>query len=150
MSNAQENLGYLLSKATKLIKMDFGLKLKEYSLTVAQWSVIKDVSMSTARVEQGADIQLLTPAAVAERLYLDRPTISGIVQRLIVGGWLERHENPSDRRSQIVRLTKKSQKVVEELSSLSDETMQAAVAGLSLEEIATLKSQLRRIIDNLS
>ena len=76
---AEHNLGYLLNKSTLLLKWELGKKLLNYDLTVPQWSVLRDLYVQEMLSEQE---RLITPAHVAERLLADRPTISGVIERL--------------------------------------------------------------------
>lgn len=147
MEDRNQNLGYLLNKTVRLMKWKFNHALKEYGLTIAQWSVIKDVSV----LEETApdELQLFSPALIAERLYLDRPTISGILDRAIKNGWLRRENNPHDRRSQVIRLTEKSRKAVGKLNKLSNEITGTAVEGFTAGEIDQLKNILVRMTANL-
>lgn len=68
------NLGYLLHKVSIMTKTELSNQLKEYKITAQQWSVLKDISL----YPNGT-----TPAMIAERLLADRPTVTGIIQRLL-------------------------------------------------------------------
>ncbi|MDW7673934.1 MAG: MarR family transcriptional regulator [Bacillota bacterium] len=145
--DVNNNLGYLLSKAARVTKWEFNNKLKEFSLTAAQWSVIKDLSMQDRYQD---DLEKVSPAAVAKRLYVDRPTMSGIIERLVKGDWLEKFENPKDRRSFAIKLTGKAKNLIVELNQLGDKVMEQAVDGFTDDEIAQLKYYLTKIIKNLT
>ena len=67
------NLGYLLHKVSIMTKTELSNQLKEYKITAQQWSVLKDISL----YPNG------TTAMIAERLLADRPTVTGIIQRLL-------------------------------------------------------------------
>ncbi|MDW7651586.1 MAG: MarR family transcriptional regulator [Bacillota bacterium] len=131
-----------------MIKWKFASKLKEYNLTPAQWGLIKDISVQEEK--QVADLQNFTPAMIAQRLYLDRPTVSGVIDRAVKNGWVERLNNPEDRRSQIIRLTGQSRSLIGELNCLGNEIMEYSVTGLSAQEINMLKMFLTKMIHNLS
>lgn len=148
MEDINENLGYLISKASRMIKWRFNNNLKEYNLTAVQWSVIKDISIQE---EKGTiEPHDLSPALIAERLYMDRPTMSGILERAVINGWVERQSNPEDRRSQVIRLTEKSKKKIGELNNLGNEIMELAVAGFTEQEVADLKKLLLKMIHNVT
>ncbi|OEH86426.1 hypothetical protein BHU72_13490 [Desulfuribacillus stibiiarsenatis] len=156
MEDFSQNLGYLLSKSAKIMKWHFNEALKNYDLTAAQWSVIKDLSIqmellhASQNSASGIQGHPLSPAAVALRLYYDRPTISGIIDRLEKNGWVVRKPNPDDRRSQIIELTEKSESLIHELNHHGNDIMERAVAGFDSDELVALKAYLGRMIVNLS
>ena len=67
------NLGYLLHKVSIMTKTELSNQLKEYKITAQQWSVLRIYLF----------IQMEPPAMIAERLLADRPTVTGIIQRLL-------------------------------------------------------------------
>lgn len=147
MNTNDRNLGYYLSKASRLTKWVLNSRLAELGLTASQWSVLKDIYVNERL--QG-DQQDFTPASIAQRLHSDRPTISGIVERLVKQGWLLREENPNDRRSQLIRLTEKAWELMPRLEEEGYGVMELAVVDFNEEELRELKKYLNRIINNLS
>lgn len=76
----------------------------------------------------------LTPAELAERLFVSRGAITALVDRLEGGGYVERVPNPKDRRSVLLRRTPASaQKMLGQLLPLVAE-IDVLDAGLSDEE----------------
>lgn len=139
----QQNLGYLLAKAARLTKWKLNEQLARLGLTAAQWGLLQDVYYSSQHNQE------LTPAAIAERLFSDRPTVSGVIQRLVDSGWLVKQPNPCDRRSQTVMLTHKAHDKISELQQLSDHILQQALKDFSAEEQRMLDKFLQRIIENV-
>src|SRR5262245_7816733 len=65
-----------------------------------------DVTMSQAKVLHLACIHPgATMSWIAQQLHVTLPTVSGLVDRLVDQGLLERHDDPADRRQVIVDLT---------------------------------------------
>ncbi len=58
------------------------------------------------------------PSRLADKTALDRPTITGLLDRLERDGWTERRADPSDRRALRIRLTPKALEAREEIMSL--------------------------------
>ncbi len=140
------NLGYLLSKASRQTKWELNQQLSTIGLTSSQWAVIKDVSIQ----ENNNNIYItLTSASIAERLNSDRPTMSGIIHRLIKYGWIYREDNPEDKRSHIIRLTSKSKELLPQLEEVSDATIEKAMKGFSDKELIQFREYLNRVLDNL-
>lgn len=142
-----DDLGHMLMSSAKLIKWDLSGRLGDVGLTSPQWMVLSDIFVH----EDSEDINLkLIPAAIAERLNIDRPTISGIIERLEKQGWVYRVNNPEDRRSYIIMLTNKAKLIMSKLDELSSLTMEQALKGFAEEEISQLKQYLHRIINNFA
>lgn len=147
MENIKDKTGYLLNTSARLLKWEFNHKLKDYGLTTTQWAIIKDLHEQQLRNTESDN---LTPAAIANRLRLDRPTISGVLDRLAEQKFVSRSPNPTDRRSQIIHLTNKASELVFQLNKLSIEVMETALIDFSEAEHFQFKNFLTRIISNLS
>lgn len=138
---AENNLGYLLNKAAKITRGELNNRLSEVGITAPQYAVLKDLWITNAEHET-------TPAFVAERLHSDRPTISGIIDRLEKQGFIYRRNNPEDRRSLIVGLTEVAKEQMKVFEEMSNDTIAKALDGFADNEISELKSYLKRIINN--
>ena len=147
MDNLKDRFGYLLNTSSRLLTWEFNNKLKGYGLTSTQWAVIKDLH---EQLLNNTDIDNLTPAAISTRLQYDRPTISGVIDRLIDQQFVLRSPNPLDRRSQILHLTTKANDLLYQIDTLSLEVVDSALADFKEEEITQLKTFLKRITNNLS
>lgn len=110
-----ENMAYLLMKTSRLLKGTLDQRLQEHDVTARQFSVLNQIANHNGRI---------TSAEVAKELESDRPTISGVINRLEKSGYLQRKENPKDRRSAYLKLNKEALKLVEELRVISDEVNQ--------------------------
>lgn len=143
MDDNLNNLGYLLNKSSNLIKWELNRELEKLELTASQWAVLKDVHV------QGSLGGNTTPASVALRLNVERPTMSGIINRLLKSGWIKVVKNPEDKRSQIIKLTERAEKIMSEAEMISIKIIGQALNGFSKEDIQNLYSYLAKIIDNL-
>jgi DNA-binding MarR family transcriptional regulator len=145
--NYYANLGYLLNKAARLIKGCLNNSLKELELTASQLAVLKDLALQE-ELDRGE--KAITPGSIAERLQTDRPTITGILNRLEKRGLLTMEVSPKDRRFHMVLLTAKAMDLVPKLEEKSTETITKAVANLTTEEQEVLNRLLIKVIKNLS
>lgn len=101
-----------------------------------------------------ADTQVLLQQDLESFLHLSHPTTRGFVKRLQQAGYLENSRNPADKRQTIIFLTdqgrqlmnKKAQLIADQLESIEKK----AIQGLSANEIAQLKRQLKIIQKNLA
>lgn len=82
---------------------------------------------------------------LAVALRCDRSNVTALVERLVQRGLAERHEDPEDRRSKVVRLTARG-------VQLRSAIMRQLVAGSAFtalpdEDLVTLLALLRRVSD---
>jgi DNA-binding MarR family transcriptional regulator len=147
----KDNLGYLINKAARMTKWDLNNSLLSLGITSTQWGMIRDISLTEKTcITEEERLNKLTPAAIAERLCADRPTVSCMLEKLVKQGWAYRISNPKDRRSQIILLTDKAKELIPSLERLSESTLEKAVKGFGENEVEQLKHYLARVIENLS
>ncbi|WP_439873252.1 MarR family winged helix-turn-helix transcriptional regulator (plasmid) [Bacillus mycoides] len=135
-----DNLGYLLHKISVMTKTELTNQLKEYNITAQQWAVLKDISL----YPNGT-----TPAMIADRLLADRPTVTGIIQRLLQKGWVVTKHNPSDKRSHLVTLTDKVSSLIHEIEHVSNDVIKITIMNIPKDEIEITMSVLKNMIQNL-
>ncbi|EMX0193123.1 MarR family winged helix-turn-helix transcriptional regulator [Bacillus thuringiensis] len=135
-----DNLGYLLHKISVMTKTELSNQLKQYELTAQQWSVLKDISLHP----EGT-----TPAMIADRLLSDRPTVSGIVKRLLEKKLIVTTHNPSDKRSLLIFLTDETKNLIPKIENISDDVIKDATADISKNDVQTTMRVLQHMIANL-
>jgi MarR family transcriptional regulator for hemolysin len=141
-----KDIGYILHKVSMLAKNNFSNKLNSIGITTGQFALLKDVYYYQKNT---VDVGGLSPACIAARLECDRPTISGVIDRLESQGWVERFENPNDKRSVLIKVTDKAKDKLEELEKMHSENHNTIVNGFTAEEINTFRNYLLRVVDNL-
>jgi MarR family transcriptional regulator, organic hydroperoxide resistance regulator len=77
--------------------------LKPTGLSIPQFDVL-----STLTEQQG-----LSQSDLAQRLYVTKGNVSGLIDRLVDAGYVERRSAPGDRRSNALYLTAEGQKAAE-------------------------------------
>ena len=98
-----------------------------------------DVTMSQAKVMHVARLQPgISMSALAAELKVGPSAISGLVDRLVEHGYLERQEDHSDRRQQLVSLTPAGQETVDRIREFSVSHVRPLLARLSRSELAAL------------
>ena len=133
-----QNLSYLIIKASKQLKNKLDKALKQYDITAAQFSVIMQI--------HSADVPI-TSAEVAQRLGSDRPTISGIVNRLEIKGIVIKVANPQDKRSSYLEIYKEAINLVHKIISISDELTIDIFSIYSKDEAEQLKGMIEKLIE---
>ncbi|KRV50338.1 transcriptional regulator [Wenjunlia vitaminophila] len=83
-----------------------------------------------------------TPSALAERIAVSRPTVTGIVDGLVNAGLARRCADPTNRRNQPVALTEEGQRLIEETVPDHFRRLAAAVGRFSPAERETLRQAM--------
>jgi DNA-binding MarR family transcriptional regulator len=124
---------FLLAKAYQKSQNDLKLRLKPYGLTSVQ-ALILEVLME----EDG-----LTAGDIGRRLVLDNATVSGVLDRLAEGGWIEKQVDSNDKRILRIYLAPKTKTKSAELIRRRDLANTSILSGFSTEEKIILKRLLR-------
>lgn len=140
------NIGFIINYCSKLLKNRLNRELEKEDITVSQFAAIKDIEMNSFK--DGKEIGV-TAVEIAERLDMDKPTISGIINRLIDKKYVEKLPNPNDKRSFILKLTKESKSKLPSLENINNLVISEATEGLTDEEIDMFKNTISKIIKNM-
>lgn len=94
-----------------------------------------DVTMSQAKCLFAVALHPDVPmSALAQRLRVGPPAASGLVDRLVEHGYLQRREDPADRRQQLISLTEAGMAVTERFRRFSADRLAELLDGLSRSE----------------
>ena len=146
MSNNQFRRGELYSfitgKASKAVARRLQRKFNQAGLniTIEQWSVLCQLWK-----EDGSSQQEL-----CNRTFRDKPSITRLVDNLERLQLVQRVPSESDRRINLVHLTRQGQKLEEQTMHLAEETLNEALNGISTENINLCKEILQRVYENVS
>jgi MarR family transcriptional regulator, organic hydroperoxide resistance regulator len=133
-------LPYLVNRVGTIIAEQFGAEaLAPHRLSIAMWRVM------AALASRGGQRQI----DLADLTSIDVSTLSRLVTRLVAMGVVSRTRSASSTREVAVKLTAKGQAQVARLVPLARAYEAAAIAGLRPEELAILKSSLRRVFANM-
>jgi len=133
-----QNLSYLLIKGSRQLRNKLDNALKEFDITAAQFSVLKQIQLSG---------QPITAAEIAQRLGSDRPTISGIINRLEKKGIVVKVDNPEDKRSSYLQIDKESNQLVDRITNISHRLNADIFSIYSDEEASQLLEMIHRLIE---
>jgi DNA-binding MarR family transcriptional regulator len=138
MSN--DELGFLLSDAARLLRRTFDARARAKGVTKAQWQVLLVLSRSEG----------INQAGLAERLEVENITLCRMVDRLQEAGLVERRPDPSDRRAWRLFLTPAAHPVIASMRGVGTDVLGEALAGFSDEERQQFSEMLERVRANLS
>lgn len=140
------NIGYSMNYCSKLLKNKLNKELETEDITVAQFAVIKDIEINTMFDGLKSNV---TAVEIAERLDMDKPTISGIINRLAEKGYLEKLPHPTDGRSSILKLTEYCIQKLPSLEKINNKVVSEALEGLGKNDLIIFEGLLNKIIENI-
>jgi DNA-binding MarR family transcriptional regulator len=138
--NFDKSLGFAIHDVARLLRFSFDRQASTTGLTRAQWAVLAHLHRSNG-VQQKTLARLMdiTPITLARHL-----------DRLEVDAWIERRDDPEDRRAKRVYLNPKAGPMLETLSVLGQGIRAQAMAGISSQDEDRFMQVLLQIRDNLS
>jgi DNA-binding MarR family transcriptional regulator len=145
MSNNQFRKGELYSFITGKASTAIARRLQKkfnaagLNLTIEQWSVLYHLWK-----QDGISQQELCNAT-----FRDKPSITRLVDNLEKLQLVKRVPSESDRRMNMVFLTRQAQKLQDQSMELAEETLNEALEGVSADRIEECKEVLQIVYDNL-
>ena len=125
---------------TDAILEHFGSLMRNVSAWHAPDFLGLDVTMSQAKCLYVVSLHPgIGMSAMSEHLGVGLSAVSGLVDRLVEHGYLERHEDPSDRRQQQLSLTASGAAVVDRIRELNVEHLRTLLQGLHVTELEALR-----------
>ena len=139
MYKVNESFGFLLNRLATAMKWSFEERFKEYGLTGPQFGFM-------ARLFE-KDSQPLSN--IGRSMYCDKPTITGIANRLENKGLISKVRDEGDRRVTKAVLTKEGKALKKALCSIAIDLNADVLKGFTEEEVKVFKSMLRMSLDNV-
>ncbi|MBN8673125.1 MAG: MarR family transcriptional regulator [Chitinophagales bacterium] len=136
-----ELYSFITGKASTAIARRLQKKFNSASLnlTIEQWSVLYHLWK-----QEGISQQELCNAT-----FRDKPSITRLVDNLEKQNLVKRVPSETDRRINLIYLTKQSQKLQEESMALAEETLNEALETVPADKIDVCKEVLQIVYDNL-
>ncbi|MGJ7921660.1 MarR family winged helix-turn-helix transcriptional regulator [Neobacillus sp. LXY-4] len=141
------NIGYLLMKVSKELKYVLTRELTHHDLTSSQWAVLNRLNMEE---ERDTSYNERTSVEIASKLDLDKPTISGIVNRLIEKGMIRKEQHPNDKRASVLFLTEKAKRLIPILERISNGVIEASLNRFDENEKEMFLLLLKKMDETLS
>ncbi len=136
---AEENLGGLLGKSSRLLSNAFDVKLRDLGLTSQQWSLLAELTASNGRNQ----------TELAGALLKNKASVGSLIDYLKKKDCITGSASPTDRREIIIKLTPKGIAVFAKSVPLANEIIAQATRGVELAELRNAQNVLRQIITNL-
>ncbi len=113
--------------------------------TASRWRDL-DISMQQLRaIYIVHDEEVATVGRLAEVFHIGLPAASVLADRLVRGGFVERRDDPQDRRRVLLSLTRSGMQLVAELREGSSRPLRKWMAELPAEDLAALSRGWRAL-----
>ncbi len=137
--DANLRFGFLTHDVSRLRRIVVDRALKPLGITRAQWWVLAYVSRREG----------MTQTALAAQLDLTKVAVGGLVDRLEIGGFVERRPDKRDARARHVFLTLSGQKLVSTIRDNVDIVETKILSAITAEQLDQAASVLLRIKEQL-
>jgi DNA-binding MarR family transcriptional regulator len=135
-----DNLGYLVNRTARLMAQLFSRRLQRHGVALAQWAILLFLYAKDGQTQR----------ELSRVVAIEPPTVARTIDRMVRDGLVRREPHPHDGRATRIRLTPRALALREELATESMAGNQFAARVLSAEELETLKTLLRRVVDGLT
>jgi len=135
MTSLEESTGFLVVRTARTMKKALDAKLSEFGLTTSQHTVL-----SALAKEDG-----LSLSEIGKRVFLDKPAITGLADRLEKDNFVERRRTSKDRRVIQLFLTDKGSSLLQELDEIATMVDHKLVESLSKPDLEKFRTTLNRI-----
>lgn len=115
-------------------------QLKELNLTPSEGTILLQLHLSD---------DALIQEHLAEQLEVSKPAISKALDSLEAKGFVQRQNDPTNGRINVVMLTAKAHAVAEDIKRIYTDLYTAASRDITEEEAQLLESLARRVSENL-
>jgi DNA-binding MarR family transcriptional regulator len=136
-----ELYSFITGKASTAIARRLQKKINQAGLniTIEQWSVLYHLWKNEGQSQQ----------QLCNATFRDKPSITRLVDNLEKLNLVKRVASDTDRRINLIYLTKQGQKLEEQTMQLADETLNEALEKVPAYKIDVCKEVLQIVYDNL-
>jgi DNA-binding MarR family transcriptional regulator len=136
----EDNLGYLVNRTARLMAQMYSRRLQRHGVALAQWAILLFLYAKDGQTQR----------ELSRVVAIEPPTVARTIDRMVRDGLVRREPHPHDGRATRIRLTPRALALREELATESMAGNEFAARVLRAEELETLKTLLRRVIDGLT
>lgn len=133
------HLPYRVLMLGKMLDRLSAQQLRDHvDISLAEWRVLVHIAVMGQR----------SASEISAAALVDRAEVSRAVRALELGGYLNRTDNPRNRKSSLLTLTPAGQAIYDSLSVQRRAFFEALTAGLDTDALATLDGLLLRMARN--
>ncbi|SDU14915.1 transcriptional regulator, MarR family [Verrucomicrobium sp. GAS474] len=102
-----KELAECITQLQRISLVDLSTQVSQGNISIPQYTLLSFLSQSSG----------ITMSRLAELMEHTSPATTGLVDRLVAAGLVERFGNPTDRRQVLVKITDKGRELVEKIKS---------------------------------
>ncbi len=137
--NFQESFGYHFISVTVIIKRLMESRLKPYNLTHLQFSILMNLYKNN----------ITTQKEILKYIYGDEASITRLIDRLELKGYIKRVKCTKDKRKKNIILTQEGISLTKEVIECAKEVNKELVKGLEKEESEQFLKLLQKVHSSL-
>lgn len=134
-----DKVAILIKKTALVVEKLSNHVLVPYELTHTQYKILMMLFRNKGKQIRQADIET--------HFSMTNPSVTGIIQNLEKKGFLERIQNPDDKRSKLLKLTEKAVSLEKELHALGESIEMQVTKNLTTEESEQLIVLLKKVME---
>jgi len=135
-----KELAWEIGETSHALRRFYDRRVAELGITRAQWRVMLILGRNPG----------MKQVELADRLDVEPISACRIIDRLEEAGLVERRRDPSDRRVWRLSLTERAEPIRDRLGELAEGMTLEAFAGISAEQLESMRDAMARIRENLS
>ena len=135
-----DRLAHLVRDAARALGRSLSVRLAEHHVSFGHWSFLR-----VLWVEDG-----LTQRELSERVGVMEPTTFSAMKTMERLGYVVRRQHEGDKKKVYIHLTPKGRLLEKQLVPLAEEVNRISVDGIAPEHVATTRSVLLTMIENLA
>jgi len=135
----KREFGFTIMDVARLLKTYADQRARQFGISRAQWAVL-------ARIDRNEGLK---QTELADMLDLQPITLTRLLDRLAANGLIERRADPNDRRANRLYLKPAARPLLDRLSGLGADMMEAVLHGVSPTSIERMLKELGAVKNNL-
>ena len=139
MSNDRDLVAGVIQLANLLIKR-LGPVFGTAGVTPQQWAVLSVIESNEAAI---------SPVAIARRMGVSKQNMTGMVDRLVQLGLIERSIDPNDLRAARIQLTRRGRTLIEKMTPAYEEWRDSLGSEMTTRDLQALERSVNRLIAQL-
>lgn len=135
------NFSRIVGHAARQWRRAVDIRLRPFGLTEATWLPLVHLSRTETPMRQ---------KDLATLLSLDNSSVVRLLDALQAAGFVERREEPTDRRVKTIHLTHAAYSVIDQVEEASQAVRTETLSGISESDLQTASRVLQHICDTLA
>ena len=138
MFNLDDCMAFVTSQSAKIFSEALERRLSSYHITRSQWIAMYYIDTSDS----------ITQRELADKMSVREPTVVRLLQKMGQEGLLARASSDEDKRVKQLLLTEKGSRLCGDLLPIAEKFKSDTIAGISEEDLQTLKNVLDTMVAN--